>query len=98
MTTNPLSLSDEDFLNTVPEEHVAETVESKESVENTSDTEKVEDTVAEDTNEKSELEINLEVKSEEIKELTNLGAKGVIAKPFKMGTLAGQIIEIWGKN
>lgn len=37
-------------------------------------------------------------KPEEIKELTNLGAKGVIAKPFKMGTLAGQIIEIWGKN
>ncbi len=35
---------------------------------------------------------------EEIKELTDLGAKGVISKPFKIGSLAGQIIDIWGKN
>jgi two-component system, OmpR family, response regulator len=37
-------------------------------------------------------------KPEEIKELTDLGAKGVITKPFKIGSLAGQIIEIWGKK
>ena len=37
-------------------------------------------------------------KPEEIKELTDLGAKGVISKPFKIGALAGQIIDIWGMS
>lgn len=36
-------------------------------------------------------------KPAEIKELIDLGAKGVISKPFKMGNLAGQIMEIWSK-
>lgn len=34
-------------------------------------------------------------KSDEIKELMDLGAKGVISKPFKIGLLAGQIMNIW---
>ena len=34
-------------------------------------------------------------KPEEIRDLTATGAKGVITKPFKIGNLAGQIMNIW---
>ncbi len=36
-------------------------------------------------------------KPEEIKELTDLGAQGVITKPFKIPNLAGQIMDLWYK-
>ena len=36
-------------------------------------------------------------KPEEVKELIDLGAQGVITKPFKVPNLAGQIMDIWYK-